>query len=265
MAVPVCRVEEGTVTEVTVVIIPHVARTKIVAPANLIHPDAPSTFMVAINRDYSQFVFPPSTNQSNLVQASRLGLKFYSSFGPTDAARVLVTEDEKKNYNLTDFQVRLSLLPSEDPRSVDPMLVAIPVTTEGLNGLLSPHLAKSGRGYPVVLLSKEPIMAVGPRPARGSSPCGLPVLPPLCLTTPGDDPTPSDVLTSVRAAWAAATAPQLVEAENWIQATSLDPVVAGEIPAPRRWPAMVAEDTADNEGSNLYFDCVLIVVMMSVS
>ena len=75
MAVPVCRIVDGAVTEVMVSIATNVPRTRICAPANLVHAGAPADFMISIRRDYLQFVFPPSTNQSDLVQASRLGVK----------------------------------------------------------------------------------------------------------------------------------------------------------------------------------------------
>ena len=256
MVVSVLRVEEETVTQVTNMIVMNVARIKrICVPAAFVHPEAPSEYRMTLVQDYSMFVFPPNQNQSDLIQASRLRVKFYSSFGPAPATRVEATAEEVTRYGLTDFQVRLCLTPGEDPRMVEPVLVAIPVTTVGLDGLLSPQLAKHGRGFPVLLLSKEPAMAVGPRPARDSQdePFGAPAYPVVWKPLGGGDPQPADVLTSVLAMWGNATVPRLVDAELWTNASSSNPVVAHEIPAEHRWPVAPRNDAANPEGK---FSCV---------
>ena len=248
MVVTVVRVEEESVTQAVNYIVSNVARPKrICVPANLVHPEAPPDFRIVVKQDYSGFIFPPNDNQSDWLQASRLGATFYSSFGPSVATQIRVTENEKTRFGLTDFQIRLVLSPAEDPRLVIPLIVAIPVPTAALDGLLSPHLAKQGRGYPVLLISREDAITVGPRPARvdQDEPFGLPAYPVLWFPTPGGDPQPADVLTSVLGLWGTSTAPRLVESELWTNASATNPVVANEIPAVHRWP-MVQRIQQDN-------------------
>ena len=74
MVTPVCRVEDGVVTEVANVLISRMKRARIRCQCSVIFPDAPEHFVLTFLRDMTKFIFPPGTNQSNLVAASKLNL-----------------------------------------------------------------------------------------------------------------------------------------------------------------------------------------------
>ena len=197
MVVPVCRIDDGSVTEVTCLLVSKASKAKISSPANLVHPEAPPNFRLTIDRDYHAYRFPPSTNQSEWILASSVGLEFYSSFGRSLESRIVATTEEKNWYGLTDFHVRLALIPTDDPRTVDAVLVAIPVPDHLISSLISPNMAWEGRGYPVLHVNEEQSMSVGPSVPDNGELFGLPCLPFLWFPTPDPDPEPADVLTSV--------------------------------------------------------------------
>ena len=244
-----CKVtEDGDVTDVHLSVVSNLLRTKINVGVNLVFPDAPPGWRMTLSRDYDQFQFPPQGSQSHWVQASRLGLKFYTHYVPRAPPRsqVLCTAAEEQANGLTDFQVKLTVKPAEDPRIARASLVALPVTTAAISSLLSPELAREGHGYPCILLSEEPDMAVGPRPPAGSGHFGLPCLPVLWMSATATAPSPVDVLVSSLAVWGTATTPRLVAAEEFRQATSIDPVISALVPAEWRWPFQAATDSDDD-------------------
>ena len=249
MVSPVCRVEDGNITEVVNVIVSDNRRSRFCAPANLIHAEAPPEFRMTLSKDFSKFAFRPGNNQSGWIEASALGVKFYSKYGQHQDERVLATQEEVNRYSLNNFQVRLCLSPTEDPTFVAPSFVAIPVRTEDMNRLINPDIAKEGMGYPVCLIGKEQKIQVGPKLGPDEEFFGAPCRPPLLFLLPGPDPSAAEVLTSVLAAWGQATAPRLVEAELWEQATAMDPVVASTIPAPMRWPMITPAPRQRDEGA----------------
>ena len=251
MVVSICYlINDGAVEDVSLSVVSGMARNKIAIAANQVFPDAPDGWKLVLNRDYPQFLFPPNRTQSQWVQASRLGLKFYTHYvvGGDAVNQVVCTNTERTEKNMSDFQVRLAIEPSEDPKLAKASLVALPVTTAAMPSLLSPELAQDGVGYPVVLLSVEPLMTVGPRPhdQANSEHFGSPCLPILRTSAGAAEPESIDVLTSVLALWGTATTPRLVSAEEFEQATAVVPVQAGVVPAEWRWPCVINENIQDD-------------------
>ena len=250
--VTLCRVtEDGDVADARLSVVSNHHRTKINARACQVFPNAPEGWTLTLNRDYDQFQFAPLASQSHWVQASRLGLQWYTQYVPNAPPRnqVACTQQEITENGLTDFQVRLCIRPAEDPKIAEAMLVALPVTTAAISNLLSPDLAREGLGYPVLLLSEEPVMTVGPRLQAGADNFGLPCSPILCMTRTAVLPSSVDVLVTTLSLWGTATTPRLVAAEEFEQATALDPVQTALVPAEWRWPYQPPEDDLnDNTG-----------------
>ena len=114
MVVSICRItEDGDVSEVSLSVVSSLSRTKVVVPLTQIFPDAPEGWVMVFNCDLKQFTFAPSTMGSFWVQASRLGLKFYSAYavGAGANSQTPCTIAEQSTHNLTDFQVRLCIKP----------------------------------------------------------------------------------------------------------------------------------------------------------
>ena len=248
MVCTVSRVsDDGDVTEVSLIVVSSV-RNRIVVPATQVLPCSPEGWKITFIRDFSMFLFPPNVTQSYWVQASRLGVQFYSAFevggGPRN--QMLCTGAERTEHNLTDFQVKLCVKPASDARGAMAVFVALPVTTQGLSALRSSEIARSGQGYPVLMLAEDQLMAMGPRMhAADAEHFGLPMLPVLMMTPGALAPSPSSVLTSTLALWGNATTPRLVPADEFAQMTGIDPVITTEVPAEWRWPY-----TPDNDSEN---------------
>jgi hypothetical protein len=242
MVVSICRItEDGDVSEVSLSVVSSLSRTKVVVPLTQIFPDAPEGWVMVFNCDLKQFMFAPSMMGSFWVQASRLGLKFYSAYavGAGANSQTPCTIAEQSTHNLTDFQVRLCIKPMEDGKVAEACLVALPVTTVAMSSLLSPEVAREGLGYPVILLfdlTQQQVMTVGPRPRADAESFGLPCHPVLWMSPDAMEPKSADILTSVLAMWSTATTPRLVAPEEFQQATGINPVHASEVPAEWCWP-----------------------------
>ena len=263
MVVSMVRVtEDGDVSDVRLSVVPNLSRTKLVIKANQVFPEVPEGWVLTLSRDYAQFQFPPDASQSLWIEASSLKVQFWKEFVPGAARRSQVpcSPAEKAQHNLRDFQVRLCVKPSEDPVSADVFMVALPVTKDEINSLKSPELAREGLGYPVVFLSEEPKMMVGPPPAAESDHFGLTCLPVLWMTQTATLPSSVDVLVSTLALWGTATTPRLVAAEEFEQATAFDPVLSALVPAEWRWPFQPdnqSQDDVEGEFLRYFLDWLL--------
>ena len=73
---------------------------------------------MTIRKDYENFIFPPGTLTTTWITASSMDLTFWTTFAKSmkDAGNVKPTDEETRNWALTDFMIRGHLVPMKDPR-----------------------------------------------------------------------------------------------------------------------------------------------------
>ena len=130
MLATICRVQLGEVSEISLMIVGKTKRV-MTAKANKVFPEADQEWRLTLEKNYGLFTFPPGTNQSDWLPASKLKLQFYSEFGPRSADRKKLSEAEKIARHMSDFMVRICVIPTEDPKWVSILWVTLPVTDEG--------------------------------------------------------------------------------------------------------------------------------------
>ena len=114
--------------------------------------------------------------------------------------------------------VKLHLSPSEDCRRVVLDLIALPVKASAMKNLPSYEIAKSGAGYPALLVkegSKYPTR-LAPAMADEAKPFGLPSWPLLLMGLEETVfPDQKLIVQAIRAMWHNAILPPVVLAEDW--------------------------------------------------
>ena len=156
--------------------------------------------------------------------------------------RVRLSDDDMAEKGMGDFMVRLAISPSRNPKFVDVIWVTLPVSEENMRNLISPQVARLGRGYPVHFLHKDDPMALGPALPDDVGNCGVSMQPILhypgsaTAREPVELPRAAEVLTGVRAFFSSTTSPRLESCEDWPQATGTNPVNTELLPSEFIWP-----------------------------
>lgn len=244
MLTTLCRVHEGEINEVSLHIVAPRGRTKLALrlKANKVWIEAEDDWVLSMEKDFGAFVFKAGANQSEWLPASKLKLQYYSEYSADPKKRKKLSEAEKIKKKMSDFMVRLAVVPSEDPKFATVLWVTLPVTETGMKDLLSPELAKHSRGYPVQFLCKDTAMPIGPQPAAGDLSFGIPQQPILVYiggvdsTEETELPSSADVLSSVRSFYNKTSCPRILSCADWAQAAAMDPVVSDTNRSEFVWP-----------------------------
>ena len=153
---------------------------------------------------------------------------------------------------MVQFMVKLHLSPSEDCRRVVIDLLALPVKLAAMKHLPSYEIAKSGAGYPALLVkegSKYPTR-LAPAMADEAEPFGLPAWPLLLMGWEETVfPDHKYIVQAVRAMWHNAILPPVVLAEDWWRMNKEAKVSATAVPSPVEWPVLEVQTRDDIEGT----------------
>ena len=186
----------------------------------------------------------PGTNYSQWLESRYLGVKFYHSWLGSTRESDEAWPDDYENYGYGDFVLRLFILPIEDFKLAELLLVAMPVGKEGFNRLPDSHVAEETGSYPAVLFDAGTTnpASVGPRPTEECDPFGMPCLPILILQPEAQEPDSGVVINAGRRLWSNSVQPYLVEAEEWTNLTAGTPVATEEREVEFPWPRIVPVD-----------------------
>ena len=160
--------------------------------------------------------------------------------------------------------LRLFILPMQDFRLAELVMVAMPVSKEGFTRLPDNHVAADSGGYPAVLfdVGTTAPATVGPRPAEGGDPFGMPCFPVLILPTEAETPDPGVVINAGRMLWSNSMQPYLVGAEEWTNLTAGPPVATEDREVEHPWPriAPVVVEPVDG-GGEFSFHCWMMMMI----
>ena len=105
--------------------------------------------MVTFLEDFSEFFFKEGSLKSNWVAASKLGLKFWKTYGEERKDRVELTTAERLALEGKDFVVRIHLTPEKDPSKFCINWVALPIEEQNFKKITDSKVAKSGMYEPI--------------------------------------------------------------------------------------------------------------------
>ena len=145
--VPLVRVINGIVQNVIMKIVPP---AKLLENKNLFQMEMKKVFHNATSEwltfveDFSEFFFKEGSLKSNWVAASKLGLKFWKTYGDDRKDRVELSTAERNALEGKDFVVRIHLTPEKDPSKFCINWVALPVEEANFKKITDNKVAKSG-------------------------------------------------------------------------------------------------------------------------
>ena len=149
--VPLVRVIHGVVQNVTMSIVPP---AKLLENKKLFVMEKKKVFhtatseMVTFLEDFSEFFFKEGSLKSNWVAVSKLGLKFWKTYGEERKDRVELTTAERQALEGKDFVVRIHLTPEKDPSKFCINWVALPIEEQNFKKITDSKVAKHGMYKP---------------------------------------------------------------------------------------------------------------------
>ena len=145
--VPLVRVINGVVQNVIMKIVPP---AKLLENKKLFVMEMKKVFhtatseMVTFLEDFSEFFFKEGSLKSNWVAASKLGLKFWKTYGEERKDRVELSAAERLALEGKDFVVRIHLTPEKDPSKFCINWVALPIEEQNFKKIVDSKVAKHG-------------------------------------------------------------------------------------------------------------------------
>ena len=171
--------------------------------ANVVFPTASPEHKIVLKRDVEMFKFRPNCNFSDWLSSTILGVKVYRSWLGTGNTSDEAWPEDIENFGYSEFLLRIFVLPMEDPRLAEIMMVAMPVSPDSFARLSDNHVARDSGGFPSILVdagSSNPV-TVGPRPEADVGNFGLPCYPVLILPDEALAPQPGVVVAAARGLW----------------------------------------------------------------
>ena len=264
MVVSCLGVEHAAVTWSSMAVVNNGPVPRFVVSASVLYPGAPELQKIVLKRDYSLFKMIPGTNYSQWLESRHLGAKFYRSWLGSTANSDEAWQDDVDSYGYGEFSLRLYVLPMEDFRLAELLIVAMPVSKEGFARLPDNHVAADSGGYPAVLFDAGTTTpaTVGPRPAEGGDPFGMPCYPVLILPAGAETPAPGVIINAGRKLWSNAVQPYLVEAEEWTNLTAGTPVATEDREVEFPWPRIAPVVVEPVDGGGEFVTVILVVVCL---
>ena len=144
MVVSLVGAQDEAVTWSRLAIVSNGAPSSFVIEARTLYPTAPELHKIVIKRDLELFKFLPGKNYSEWLSSTHLGAAFYRSWHGRRNTSTVVWPQDTTDYGYREFLVRAYVLPMEDPKLAEIMLVAIPVSEDGFSRMSDNHVARTG-------------------------------------------------------------------------------------------------------------------------
>ena len=209
--------------------------------ANTLYPTAPEAHKIVLKRDLEVFKFKAGSNYSDWLSSTYLGTKIYRSWLGSASTSDEAWPDDVTAFGYGEFLVRAYVLPMEDSRLAEIMLVAMPISPDGFSRLADSHVAKDDGGYPAILVntgSSYPL-TVGPRPDEDAGNFGLPCLPILIIPDEAVPPASGLLVAAARNLWSNAVQPFIMTTQDWLDCTADAPVRVEDRGVDHPWPRLV--------------------------